>query len=499
MTFDLDAYLAGLDPLLLAHSEGRRVVTRLDPMLFALTYLPHHLRGRETDDQITLSEFHLDVIEQARRWVVPDREPMQSRDAYIAPRGVGKSTWLFLILPIWAAAHQHRMFAAAFADSGGQAELHLQSLKHELERNALLRLDFPELCTPAVRPRGVTAADNRTMYLAQSGFVFMAKGIDSSSLGMKVGERRPDLLILDDIEPDAANYSAFQKDKRLGTLLDAVLPLNVYARVIIAGTVTMPGSIVHDLVKAARGEDDPAEWVTDERIRPHWYPAIVTDPETGTERSLWPAKWSMEYMAAIRHTRAFRSQMMNDPMAVDGQYWTTEDITYRDDLPLTSQVLSIDPAVTTREKSDYTALAVIGYSVHADVAVVRAVWNLRIPPGTQLRDRVLAILDAYPDTMGVLVETNQGGDVWRSILHGLPVQLRTIHQSAAKELRAERLLNHYQHRRVVHERRLPALEEQLVAFPRGAHDDLVDAVGTAVEALRPPPRRRGVVRTTPYA
>jgi predicted phage terminase large subunit-like protein len=495
--FDLDKYLGKFDPRLLGDPEGRRIATRLDPLLFGLTYLPHHLRGKETGDRVSFSEMHLDLYEIARSWVAQEPEPMAGRHAIIAPRGAAKSTMCYLILPLWAAAHGFQPFIAAFADSTSQAERHLGSFKAELETNQLLRGDFPALCTPRRRPSGTVASDNRSMYLAESGFTFVAKGIDSSALGLKVGNQRPTLIITDDIEPDAANYSMYQKEQRLSTLLEAVFPMSIHARVMMVGTTSMPGAIMHDLVKKAWGEETEP-WVDDEKIQCHYYPAIIQDAVTGAERSLWPEKWSMETLGTIRHTRQFRSQYMNSPLAYDGSFWTDDDFTYRDDVLLSSQVLSIDPAVTSKEKSDYTALAVVGYSRVQDVAVVRAVWNLKIPPGTQLRDRVLAILDLYPETMGVIVETNQGGDAWKAILNDLPVRLRTVHQSAAKELRAERLLNHYQYHRVVHERRLPALEEQMVAFPRGAHDDLLDAVGTAVEALRPAPKRRGVVRTATY-
>lgn len=495
--FNLDSFLTSVDPRLLEDAEGRRLVSRLSPLWFALIYLPHHLKNPDTGE-ITFAELHLDLIEHARTWLRPDAEPLSGRDGYVAPRECGKSTWLFTILPLWAAAHGHKRFCAAFADSGSQAEMHLKTFTGELESNQLLRNDFPDLCTPAVRPRGVTAADNRNLYMAKSGFVFSAKGIDSSTLGMKVGNARPDLIILDDIEPTASNYSPYQKEQRLRTIREAVFPMNLRARVLIVGTVSIPGSVIDELVKAAKGENT-ASWIAEEKIRPHYYPAILTDPETGTERSIWSAKWPLPYLQSMRHARSFQSQFMNNVLAIDGSYWTMDDFTYRSDVPLTSQVLSIDPAVTSKEKSDFTALAVVGHSVHANVSVVRAVWNLKIPPGAQLRERVLSILDLYPETMGVLIETNQGGEVWEEILHDLPVRLNAVHQSAAKELRAERLLNHYQFKRVVHERRLPQLEEQMVAFPKGAHDDLVDAVGTAVEALRPRPKTsRGQIRQASY-
>jgi len=492
-TFDFPEYLRHFDADALVLSGAyRRAVTRVDPLAFALVYLPHHLRSDDTGGIITLSEFHYDLIEQAKRWIVPDDRPAQHRDAYVAPRGCGKSTWLFTILPMWAAAHGWRKFIAAFADSAGQAEMHLGSFKHELDTNLLLRLDFPDLCRPARRPTGMVTADRAGMLVTKAGFTFAARGIDSSSLGMKVSEQRPDLLILDDIEPDESSYSQHQKDKRERTLLDAILPLSVYARVALVGTVTMPGSLIHDLVKTrTEPGDTPAEWVTSENFTCHYYPAIL-DNGDGTERSIWPEKWPMDYLQQIRHTRAFRKNMQNDPMGADGDYWQLEDFTYGMPTPLTHQLLAIDPAVTSKKKSDFTALAVIGYAKPAKQCVVRWARTFKIAPGEQLRDLVIRTLEGYPDVMGVVVESNQGADAWRAILHGLPVPLRLVHQHEPKEVRAARLLNHYQLRRVVHEHRLPALEEQCIAFPKGPNDDLVDAVGMGVEIFHGKKQTAGI-------
>ena len=279
MDFDLNSFLTSVDPQLLADDEGRRVVTRLSPMWFALIYLPHHLKGKETGDEITFSEFHLDLIEQAIRWVIPDSAPRQHRDCYVAPRNCGKSTWLFTILPLWAAAHGLKQFISAFADSATQAQMHLQTFRRELEHNELLRHDYPDLCTPARKSHGAAESDNTSMYIARSGFVFAARGADSRTLGMKVGNRRPDLLILDDIEPPEENYSIALKEKRLGAIQDSILPLNEMARVVIVGTVTMPDSIIHDLVRSATIPDDAPEWIAAQNIRTHYYPALISDEE----------------------------------------------------------------------------------------------------------------------------------------------------------------------------------------------------------------------------
>jgi predicted phage terminase large subunit-like protein len=409
------------------------------------------------------------------------------------------STWWFLILPLWAAAHGHIKFAAAFASSAGQAETHLASFKREIDTNELLRADFVDLCSPARRPSGTNVADTQSMFVSRAGFVFAGRGIDSSNLGMKVGEQRPDLLLCDDIEPDESSYSADQAGKRRTTLIDSILPLNVYARVVISGTVTMPGSIVHQLVKHARGVET-ADWVTEEKFRAHYTPPIV-QRDDGTRRSVWPAKWPLPYLESIEHTRSFAKNMSNDPMGADGDLWTPDDFRYPGEEgldPVTHMMLSIDPAVTTKKSSDFTGLAVVSWSAQHRRCTVHAASAIKVQPGPLLRDRVLAILDEHPQIGLILIEVNQGQDTWKAILHGMPVKVKAVNQTEPKFTRAEGVLNHYQRGRVIHARRLVDLEQQMCAFPKAPHDDMVDAVGSAIRRFIPTAKKTATAQQSTY-
>lgn len=469
----------------------RRRITRDDPLLFALVYLGRHLKGGpEHDGPVTFAEAHLEWVEMAQSWTRPHEGDVGPRDAIIAPRETGKSTWWFLLLPMWGAAHEHIRFAAAFADSATQAETHLQSFKHELETNPALREDFPDLATPRTRARGITAADRVGMYQAASGFVFAARGIDSATLGLKVGEKRPDLMILDDIEPDEARYSADTMKKRLGTLQDAILPLAMSARVVLVGTVTMAGSIVHQLSKHAQGKATE-EWITAERFRARHHLPILTD-EDGVERSMWPERWSLAWMNTVRKTRSFAKNYLNDPKGADGDYWTADDFVVGKLEGVTRVLLSVDPAVTSKDTSDDTGLAVIGYSPSAKKVEVRKALGVKKSPEA-LRRHILKMIEDDPTIGLVLVEVNQGGDVWRSILHDMPVPVAVVHQSVKKEVRAAAVLTDYQRKRVVHWPGLDSAEEQMVGFPKAPHDDIVDAIGTGTNYFlhRPKKKRAG--------
>lgn len=491
---------------LLKTSEGRRVLTKNDPLLFAYVYFPHHLR--DANGSMTVCDFHLDLIAWSQGWSAPTGARKATRGAFIAPRQSGKSTWIFLLLPMWAAAHGHRKFVAAFSDSEQQAMTHLYTFKQELESNELLKQDFPELCAVHKSNNNARAMmDNRNQTRRANDFIFMAKGADSAALGMKVGERRPDVLLFDDIEPGESNYSEYEARKRRETLQSDLFPLNDWAVVGIVGTTTMPNSLIDQMrkVDAVRSdyEGEPAlfrealdpdlRWVVDENIQVHYWPVIIeTD---GVEESLWPERWSMESLNADRHTRAFAKNMMNKPISADGGYWDEDDIDIDRPEFYKRTLLSIDPAVTTAKKSDYTGLAIVSQGNDGRIYVRHAEQVKMVSEA--LSDRVLELVMHYGVGI-VVVESNQGGDLWKQVFKNLPCKLVTIRAKDKKEVRAAQAVDFYKRGQVKHTQHFHVAEEQMLAFPRVTHDDVVDAIVTGVLSFKKYARKGVSVTTTNY-
>ncbi|GAA4226079.1 hypothetical protein GCM10022254_09830 [Actinomadura meridiana] len=481
------------DERMLKTPAARRAATRNDPLLFALVYLRHLLKA--PDGGVTFGDVHLGVYRDALELAHP-AGPKESRRAYAAPRGSGKSTTAFLIVPLWVACHHSDVsgFIAAFSNSGTQAQDHLAGVRRELQSNELIRLDYPELCQPVI--------DSKQMLFTRSGFAFSARGIDSGVLGLvDPRNRRPAILLLDDIEAEeGAGYSVYQAEKRLGMLLNGILPMNDRAHVRVIGTTTLAGGIMHQLVKAVTEPGDPARWIAEERFRTTYFAPLVKTPDGG-DRSVWPGRWPTAYLQSIRHTRVYAKAFANRPVRMDGDYWTPEDFRYGDVSDTARVILQIDPAVTDKKTSDFYGLAVVAYrppdltkagddeivlSTEAwkprpdlPLCVVRHAEQVKLPPA-KLRDKVLALLDAYPEVGAVRIETNQGGDLWKSVLHTLPVDLLVHSESLPKQVRAATLLNHYQRYRVLHARPLPEAEDQMTSFPDVLNDDLIDAIGAGV-------------------
>lgn len=496
---ELNRYYAELlDQPAVKTAAGRRMLTENDPLLFAMLYLRKHMVG--PDGSMSLSLFHQDLIRYGTSWINELDEPMKYRDCFIAPRESGKSTWLFLLLPMWAAAHGHVQFIAAYSSTAKQAEGHLRTFKRELEQNTLLRTDFPLLCdVERVESKNRSVVDNNFMTARANGFVFFANGVDNSNHGLKYGNLRPQLIILDDIEPGEANYTLYQRDQRRSTLFDDIAPQNIFARMVVVGTTTMPDSLIDQMRKY--GEltglqsysaikdyihpdndriPDELRWIKDQNIKVHYYPAILTDDE-GNESSLWAEKWSLPWLQSRKGQRDFAKNYMNRPISMSSQYWGLGDIDTKEPVVIGNTLIAIDPAVTTARRSDYTGIAVIARGTDEDGR--EAVYVLhaeQLKAGPQaIAERVSKLVDEY--NAGVLyVETNQGGDLWRDVFKDINVTYRAMRNSDKKEIRAGKVLNLYQRALVYHAKDMPVLVEQLMGFPNISHDDVIDAVCSGV-------------------
>lgn len=475
--FDALGYLAGFDTELLRCSEGRRLLTAHDPLLFALLYLPHHL----TDDngEITFADWHLDWYREALSWAVPNRMPRGHRRGLVAPRNSGKSTTWMTIVPLWAAAHRYTKVIAAFSGSGAQAQLHLASFRSEIEHNELLRLDYPELCAPEKRDSGQTVADTQSMLQTKSGFAFIARGIRSSSLGLKVNENRPDVIILDDIEQGDADFDQEDALKARRTMQAVILPMSDTARTLLVGTAFITGSIIHELVQHATGEGT-ADWITEERFEVAYHAPVITRPD-GSERSAWAARWSLEFLYSIQNTAAYAQAFLSLPVNDDGLWWQREHLRRGSCDAYDRVVVMVDGAVTTKKKSDFTGIAAVGVSFARRKFYVLEAIAVKLS-GEDLRRRIIDVVVAT-DANYVMCEANQGGDLWYTLLHDMPVKVTTFSHSEPKKVRIKRLLTYYQREggAVLHTKDLPQLERMQLAYPNVIHEDVLDAVAAGVQ------------------
>jgi phage terminase large subunit-like protein len=447
--------------------EFRRTITRRDPLLFALVYLPDYLiMKRPGFELIACSEWHLDLIASARRWMLDG--PM--REAWVVPRKGAKSTWgCAPILPLWAVAHGHRQFFLVFSYTDGQARIHLESIRNEITGNERLLADFPHL--------RYEKGDGRNLATA-GGQRFCGRGLDSETRGLKFGAMLPDVIAIDDGEPSEARYAQNFKATRLTTLKNAILPLNELAVVSIYGTTTKYGSWAHDVVLAKLGEKT-APWINETEFTCHYYPAIL-DEGLPTERSLWPQKWAISWLKHMRRVdpQKYAKEYLNRPeMARGGDMWTPDLLHVDRHFESVDYVMTIDVAVSQNATSDETAIAVTGIDRAGQQVCVENMAGGRIT-GTELNNEIWRLRALNPKLKKIFLEANQGGERWREIIRvppGMELHL-TRPTRGSKRNRFEWLLDLHKRGGIVYRREYRELFEQYIAYPDLEHDDRIDVV-----------------------
>lgn len=187
----------------------RRARCEKNPVLFLTTYFPH----------IFFDPFHaghLVIIE-----VIFKHIKQGGTQAVAAPRGTGKSnvTWG---MTLWAVANGYCKYVVLLCAAAEFSRESISNLKDFIVGSEVFAEDYPEVCYPAIAIDGVSQRavsqvyDGKTTGLRWSsdylimanipgrskggGAIIRARGIDGAIKGLVRGGKRPDLVILDDIE-----------------------------------------------------------------------------------------------------------------------------------------------------------------------------------------------------------------------------------------------------------------------------------------------------------
>jgi len=234
-----------------------------------------------------------------------------------------------------------------------------------------------------------------------------------------------------------------------------------------------------DLVWQILAEDTQNEW---EVIK-----VQAIDEESN---SFWPAKFSFEELIKIRRQMGeyfFQSQYQQDPVNKSGGDFKNEDFLYFDffDMKELSIYWYIDPAISERQTADYTAIVMIWvHKKSHDILVLDYIQKRMLP--NEIIDQVFSMVNTWhPIKMGIEVVQYQ-----KMLALELKNQMRfknnyftleEIMPRWEKQARIRSILQpRYSNRTVFHKRGMVEIEEELLKFPHGKHDDIIDALSGAV-------------------
>lgn len=394
-----------------------------------------------------------------------------TRLLFVAPRGFAKSSICSRFYPLWLSLFGYKKDIFLVSATISLAKENLRFIRNELENNEKLIEDF-----------GEQKSDKWTedYLLLRNGTTIRAKG-----RGFQIRGFRPDLIVCDDLEDEEIIYSKEQRDKLenwfFRTLIPALKPDQ---------TLVYIGTKLHQFSLISKLEEKP-EFLLKK------YQAITNG------LSIWEDLWTLERLKRLRTemgTYAFESEFQNNPISLEEQPIKAH---YLEGVKIAGQVemkcLVLDPAISERQTSDYRAISIFGrtgdgfkelYSEHGKWPIteqVEKVIDLWGKFGLKSEtDRIILEMVGFQKVLkDLMLKEFRKRKIWLPITEA---ELGTGEDKRPKD-KLTRLLGiaHLFEQRLV-EIVNPELKQELLAFPFGDYDDLVD---TCVYALHWLMKNRG--------
>lgn len=211
----------------------------------------------------------------------------------------------------------------------------------------------------------------------------------------------------------------------------------------------------------------------------------------------FPEKLTKEFLDATRKAQGsyiFANQYLNQIIPSDEQVFKPEWIRYFETVPeRVNRFAAIDPAISLENEADFTALVVVAVDVDGNWYIEHASRHKITPPQIinlcfnvcdKFKIKCLGIEEiAYQKALLYMldIEMKKRGVV-------LPVKGISHGNRESKEYRIMGLVPRFEWSRLFLKKGLIDFEDELLQFPRAAHDDLLDATAICEQIAIPPSR-----------
>lgn len=332
----------------------------------------------------------------------------------IWPRGGSKTTSAEAAV-VRLAAKGTRKFCLYVRSTQDMANESINNIAAMLESKSIEDY-YPLLSERQLSKYGFSKGWRGDMLRCASGFSVVGLGFDAAVRGVKIEEARPDIIVLDDV--DAPHDTLATVNKKIKTLTSSILPAGA-TNVAILGVQ----NLIHENSIFTQLAEGSADFLHDRQISgPH--PAVTNleyeqRPQGGYTITAGQATWAGQSLAICEsqinewglHT--FLSEAQHE-VEQRGGIWDAIKFWHCDskDVPdIVRGCVWIDPAVTSTDESDAQGIQADGLG--EDGLLYRFFsWEQIASPEEVLKRGILKALELGFTTVGV--ETDQGGDVWKS-------------------------------------------------------------------------------------
>lgn len=390
---------------------------------------------------------------------------------------------------LWLIASGRRRYLNVDSFDKENSERILFDIVVEMQTNARFRSDYGELYNTKRDSDNVTQK-RISNFLTNNGVRVEAHSTQESVRGRLHQHQRPDFLLLDDFETNKTKDSKAYTDQVIGHINEFKAGLDATAKIIYLGNyITELGSIqsLIDRAKTDRGlriRMIPVE----ENGKPTWPAKYVMTDE---EKKLSTDKISLEDKKRQLGSVVYSAEMMNQPIDETTAVFFKKYFKYRNLEDVLKERVrkfaTIDTALSKGADSDFTGI-VKNYVNKANE------WNIvarryKINP-KELINIIFQLHDEGFEKIGI--ETTAYSEAIEpffleecKLRNKYPYVVPLKHGGIMKETRIKGVIPRYEAGQIFH-LEAEELEEEALRFPKGAHDDILDALAYQLKIAEPP-------------
>ncbi len=409
--------------------------------------------------------------------------------AISAPRNHAKSTALTYSYTLACVLFRERSYVLIVSDTVSQASQFLNDIKQTLAENEQIRALFK------VR-EFIKETEDDIIVACEDGHMFriQAKGAEQKLRGLKWNNKRPDLIVCDDLENDEIVMNKERREKFRRWFYGALLPCKSVTGVIrYVGTILHSDSMLESIMPREYRKDTVVTPLKTYSTRRNAWLSVKYRAHTDDfSQILWPQRYDKEYFLSRRQEYfdqgipdVYSMEYLNIPIDESVAYFKRKDFieeTSEDRKLKLNYYITADLAISQQETADYSVF-VIGGMDENRVLHIKDVIRERLD-GREIVDMILSLENVYkPDAFGIeemqvskaigpflreemvktgifpnLVKLKHGGKDKIARARSIQARLR------AGGVRFAKAGDWYQ-----------TFEDECCTFPRSKHDDQVDA------------------------
>lgn len=443
------------------------------------------------DDATNSPAFHMELWREA----CSDHQFL----AIAAPRGHAKSTAGTVAYGLAELLFRQRRYCVIVSDTEAQAAMFVQQMASELQTNK----ELIELFGLKKNEKGEVAflRDSQTDIIVEfeDGHTFrvVAKGAEQKLRGMLWNNRRPDLVIVDDLENDELVMNVDRRTKLKRWVRGALIPmLSRQGKFRMWGTVLHEDSVLNNLMPKRQDKyfrsNDLKDWTENPR-KSMWRSIKYRAHNDDYSEILWPERYDAEFFKIRRKefsdggmSDVYSQEYLNEPIDESVALVKRSDLLDRKDEDRGLRLryyITADLAVSEKQSADYSVFVVAGVDEDRRIHIVDIIRE-RMDP-LEIVELIFELDSIYdPEAIGMekMMITQTLGPFLREEMRRrdqYPIMVQLTHEGKDKVQRFKNMQARLRAKTVKFEKGAdwyPRFEDEILKFPRGTKDDQVDAL-----------------------